>query len=32
MNFVNSFSEFDYVVCPSGSCVYHVREHYNILE
>ncbi|MEI7424026.1 MAG: (Fe-S)-binding protein [Prolixibacteraceae bacterium] len=31
-NFVRNFSEFDYVVCPSGSCVYHVREHYNILE
>jgi L-lactate dehydrogenase complex protein LldE len=32
LNFVNNFSEFDYVVSPSGSCVYHVREHYNILE
>lgn len=31
-NFVNNFSKFDYVVSPSGSCVYHVREHYNILE
>lgn len=31
-NFVKNFSEFDYVVSPSGSCVYHVREHYNILE
>ena len=31
-NFVRNFSEFDYVVSPSGSCVYHVREHYNILE
>ncbi len=31
-NFVHNFSEYDYVVCPSGSCVYHVREHYNILE
>lgn len=31
-NFVSNFSEYDYVVSPSGSCVYHVREHYNILE
>lgn len=31
-NFVRNFQEFDYVVSPSGSCVYHVREHYNILE
>jgi len=29
---VNNFSEFDYIVSPSGSCVYHVREHYDILE
>jgi len=31
-NFIWNFSEFDYIVSPSGSCVYHVREHYNILE
>ncbi len=31
-NFIRNFSEFDYIVSPSGSCVYHVREHYNILE
>lgn len=31
-NFISNFSEFDYVVSPSGSCVYHVREHYDILE
>lgn len=31
-NFVHNFSEFDYVVSPSGSCVYHVRHHYDILE
>ena len=31
-NFVANFCSFDYVVSPSGSCVYHVREHYNILE
>lgn len=26
-NFVANFSEFDYIVCPSGSCVLHVKEH-----
>jgi len=26
-NFVTNFSEFDYIVCPSGSCVLHVKEH-----
>ncbi len=31
-NFVRNFSQFDYIVSPSGSCVYYVREHYNILE
>ncbi len=31
-NFVRNFKEFDYVVTPSGSCAYHVREHYDILE
>lgn len=32
INFVRNFSQYDYVVSPSGSCVYHVREHYNIME
>jgi len=32
LNFVRNFSEFDYVVSPSGSCTYHVRHHYDILE
>lgn len=31
-NFVRNFSEFDYVVTPSGSCAYHVREHFDIIE
>jgi L-lactate dehydrogenase complex protein LldE len=31
-NFVRNFHEFDYIVSPSGSCVYHVREHYNTIE
>lgn len=30
--FVRNFSEFDYVVAPSGSCVYHVRKHFDIIE
>jgi len=31
-NFVRNFSQFDYIVSPSGSCVYYIREHYNILD
>lgn len=30
-NFVRNFSGFDYIVSPSGSCVYHVKEHYSII-
>jgi L-lactate dehydrogenase complex protein LldE len=26
-NFTNNFSEFDYIVAPSGSCVLHIKEH-----
>ncbi len=26
-NFIANFAEFDYIVCPSGSCVMHVKEH-----
>ncbi|MDJ1506033.1 (Fe-S)-binding protein [Xanthocytophaga agilis] len=26
-NFVSNFSEFDYIVAPSGSCVLHIKEH-----
>lgn len=29
--FVRSFESYDYVVAPSGSCVLHVREHYDAL-
>lgn len=25
--FVKNFSEFDYIVCPSGSCVLHIKHH-----
>lgn len=26
-NFINNFSGFEYIVCPSGSCALHVKEH-----
>lgn len=25
--FVQNFSEFDYIVCPSGSCTLHIKDH-----
>jgi L-lactate dehydrogenase complex protein LldE len=25
--FVKNFQEFDYIVCPSGSCVLHIKDH-----
>ncbi|MDR3181621.1 MAG: (Fe-S)-binding protein [Planctomycetaceae bacterium] len=31
-NFVRHFKDFDYIVTPSGSCAYHVRHHYDIIE
>jgi L-lactate dehydrogenase complex protein LldE len=31
-NFMQNFNDCDYIVSPSGSCVYHVREHFDILE
>ena len=31
-NFVANFSGFDYVVCPSGSCVNHVRSKFTAIE
>lgn len=30
--YVEAFAPYDYVVAPSGSCVLHVREHYDALE
>ena len=30
--FVKNFTKYDYIVTPSGSCVYHVRDHFNIIE
>ncbi len=30
-NLVENFKDFDYIVGPSGSCVLHVRKHYDLL-
>ena len=30
--FVENFKEYDYSVGPSGSCIYHVKKHFDILE
>ena len=30
--FVRNFSGFDYIVSPGGSCVHHVREHFDAIE
>ncbi len=30
--FVKNFSRYDYIVAPSGSCVYHVKKHFDIIE
>ncbi|SEK34290.1 L-lactate dehydrogenase complex protein LldE [Parapedobacter koreensis] len=29
--FIENFSRFDYVVCPSGSCALHIKEHLSSL-
>ena len=31
-HFIEMFEKFDYIVAPSGSCVYHVRHHFDLLE
>lgn len=31
-HFVKTFAGFDYIVAPSGSCTYHVRKHYDVIE
>lgn len=31
-HFVKTFDGFEYIVVPSGSCAYHVRHHYNVIE
>lgn len=30
--FVENFKNYEYIVCPSGSCTYHVKKHFDILE
>ena len=30
--FVKNFNRYDYIVAPSGSCVYHVKKHLNIID
>lgn len=30
--FVDQYKDFDYIIMPSGSCTYHVRKHYDIIE
>ena len=30
-HFIKTFKDYDYVVCPSGSCTYHVKTHYDII-
>jgi len=29
---VSQFADYDYIVGPSGSCIYHMRQHYDVLE
>lgn len=31
-HFIKNFASYDYIVTPSGSCAYHVKKHYNIIE
>jgi L-lactate dehydrogenase complex protein LldE len=30
--FIKNFHHLDYIVAPSGSCVYHVKKHFNIID
>lgn len=32
LHFIQNYADYDYIVAPSGSCVYHVRQHFNIIE
>lgn len=32
MLFVKNFKSYDYIVTPSGSCAYHVKNHFNLIE
>lgn len=29
--YIKNFQEYDYIVSPSGSCVYHVRQHFDTI-
>ncbi|WP_310391835.1 (Fe-S)-binding protein [Hymenobacter sp.] len=31
-HFVETFQDYDYVVGPAGSCVYHVRKHFDVID
>jgi L-lactate dehydrogenase complex protein LldE len=31
-HFVKTFSEYDYIVTPSGSCAYHIKKHYDNID
>ncbi|MGI9542343.1 MAG: (Fe-S)-binding protein [Cyclobacteriaceae bacterium] len=31
-HYIDTFKSYDYVVAPSGSCVYHVRKHFDIIK
>ncbi|MFY0654599.1 MAG: (Fe-S)-binding protein [Cyclobacteriaceae bacterium] len=30
--FVKNFSKYDYIVSPSGSCIYHVKHHFDTID
>ncbi len=30
-HYVETFKDFDYIVAPSSSCVYHVKHHYDVI-
>ncbi len=32
LHFIECFQSYDWIVAPSGSCVYHVKHHYDILD
>ncbi|WP_282135246.1 (Fe-S)-binding protein [Seonamhaeicola maritimus] len=31
-HFVENFKTYDFIVGPSGSCIYHIKQHFDILE
>ncbi|MFN7115534.1 MAG: (Fe-S)-binding protein [Saprospiraceae bacterium] len=30
-HYIQTFQNYNYIVCPSGSCTYHIRKHYDII-